>query len=256
MYRVVVTLLEPFPLLLTALGITLFIAWRRLPEHRRRLRWVWATYVLLLLDCLPVTAYYAASMLEEQFSRAGKLPPDTRVIVVLGGGVHPPDVRGGKHRLEQSSFYRIQRTAELYHAGPQCLVVVSGGRADPPRMPTSPAVLMADYLQATGVDPADVIVEDQSRNTEENVAFSVKILKERGLVDGVVLVSNATHLVRAELLFRRAGYRVTPIGCAYPTDHCAQGLWSFWPKPNAAAIHQEVAHEVLGIIWLWVRGKV
>ena len=256
MYRVIVSLLEPFPLLLLALGIALIVAWRRQSDQRRRLRWVAVAYLLLLMDCLPAVAYYSAHLLEDRFTRLDELPADTRAIVVLGGGVHPPDVKGGRDRLADNSFYRTQRAAELYHSGPRCLVIVSGGRVEPTDRMSPSSTLMAEYLIQTGVPPADIVIEDRSRNTAENVANSVQILKDRGLTEGVVLTSNATHLVRAELLFRRAGYRVTPIGCAYRTDQSSKGIWSFYPKPNAAAIHQEVAHEVLGIVWLWLRERL
>lgn len=255
MYRAVVTLLQPFPLLLLALGIVLWQLRRRAPEHRRRLRWALTIYLLLVVDCLPIVAYYSAGLLEWRFPRAAVRPPQTRAIVVLAAGVHPSKLAGVPDRLSEESFYRVHRAAELYHAGPPCAVLVSGGHSDPGRPFAPPAHLMADYLLRSGVDPADVLIEDRSRNTEENAQFSVQMLSERGLTDGVVLVSSATHLVRAQRLFRRAGCETTPIGCLYRTDECDRGIWAFWPRSKPAAIHQEVFHELLGMVWLMVRGR-
>jgi uncharacterized SAM-binding protein YcdF (DUF218 family) len=255
MYRVVVELLQPFPLLLVALGLMLWRLWLRAPERRRELRWAIGAYVLLLLDCLPLVAYFSAGLLEWQFPRTDTRPPEARVIVVLGAGVHPAKQPGGPTRLHDVSFYRAQHAALLYHAGPRCPVLVSGGNVDP-NSPHPPAArAMADYLLSTGVDPEDLLLEDRSRNTEENARLSVQMLNQRGLNDGVVLVSSATHLVRARHLFRRAGCETIPVGCAYRTDECDQGLWSLWPRTNPAAIHQEVFHELLGMLWLMVRGR-
>jgi uncharacterized SAM-binding protein YcdF (DUF218 family) len=256
MYQLLLRLLHPFPWLLIAVGFGLWRLHRRDPEHRRTWRWTWLAYALLVLDCLPITAYFTAGLLEWQYPRRYDLPADTQVIVVLGGGVLAAAEPGDRDRLAESSFVRAQFAAELYHDGPRCLVLVSGGHPQPNSQIASPAGLMAESLLAAGVDPSDLMIEDRSRNTAENAAATVALLKARGLTDGVVLVSGASHLPRAERLFRRLGCPVTPIGCAYRTDECRPGVWAFWPKSSAATINQEMVHEALGMAWYWLRGKL
>lgn len=255
MYEVVVNLLQPYPLLLVTLGIALWYVWRRVPDQRRHLRCVWTAWVLLVLNSLPIVAHYAAGLLEWRFPRIVTRPPEMRVIVVLGGGVIPAVAAGDHDRMSDRSLYRALAAAELYHAGTRCPVLVSGGHSDPIEPEREPAESMAEFLRQTGVDPADLIVENRSRNTAENAAFSAQILKERGLDEGIVLVTSATHLVRAEHLFRRAGCQTTPVGCRYRTDECDEGIWVIWPKVKSALIQQEVFHELLGMLWLMVRGQ-
>jgi uncharacterized SAM-binding protein YcdF (DUF218 family) len=72
----------------------------------------------------------------------------------------------------------------------------------------------------------------------------------------VVLVTAGTHLPRSVALFRREGIDVIPVGCAYRTEESERGVWNFWPRAAAASINQEVLHEVLGMVWLWLRGKL
>jgi len=256
MYQTLLHLLQPFPLCVVGLGLSLAVASWRSPDLRRRLRWAWLFYALLLVDCLPITAYFIAGALEWQYPRRMSRPEETKVIVVLGGGVYgaigPDDV----DRLSDSSIYRAQRAAELYRTGPSCTVIVSGGHADPTLNIASPATLMAEFLTRSGVDPADLIIEAESRNTAENAEFTAKVLRQHGWKDGVVLVTSAVHIPRSMLLFRRQGYDAIPVACSYRTQECEQGVFAFWPQSSAASANQEVVHEVLGMAWLWLRGKI
>ena len=65
-----------------------------------------------------------------------------------------------------------------------------------------------------GVDPARIIVEDQSRNTEENARFTAAIVhpepKQRWL-----LVTSAFHMPRAIGVFEKAGFDVVADPVAY-----------------------------------------
>jgi uncharacterized SAM-binding protein YcdF (DUF218 family) len=253
-YNILLQLLRPFPWLVVGVGIGLWVAGRGSPGPHRWRRLAWAVYVLLVLDCLPVTAYYVAGLLEWQFEHRNSRPQETRVIVVLGGGAKWVDDDRHHGRLDEGSLYRIQRAAELCREGPRCPVVITGGIAT--RDVAAPATLMGEFLTASGVDSADIIIETDSRNTEENARFTAEILRKHGWNDGVVLITSATHLPRSVALFRRERVEVIPVGCAYHTDEAQRGVWKFWPSPSAASSNQEVVHELLGMAWLWLRGKL
>jgi len=73
---------------------------------------------------------------------------------------------------------------------------------------------------ASGVIAERLLVEPDSRDTIGNAFNSAALLRARGL-DSVVLVSDAYHLPRARMLFRRAGLTVAA------TDHPP---WRGWPR--------------------------
>lgn len=254
MYALIQEVLKPFPLLMWLTGGLLIVAWRRSRESRRVWRLLFVIYGLLLLDSLPLTAYCTAGWLERSFPKVTARPEGTNVIVVLGGGVIQPRTVGDPTLPDYSTFTRTYRAWELYRDGPRCLILVAGGEPDP-RAPGEPAaIIMAELLRKAGVPAADILVEDQSRTTAENAEFAVRLLEERELTDGVLVVSTATHLWRAERLFRQRGVTVTPVGCDYYADQLPWTWTLFWPSGTAVSMNQHAWHEFLGAAWYWLRG--
>lgn len=70
---------------------------------------------------------------------------------------------------------------------------------------------MADYLTDSGFPADRLLLEDRSRNTEQNLDYSTALLAERGIQGPIAAVTNNFHAFRAALLMRRlgiAGYSV------------------------------------------------
>lgn len=132
-------------------------------------------------------------------------------IVVLGGAVCPPELGGSEIDLN-SAADRVWYAARLFHAGKAPMLILSGGY-DPERNAYSEARAMATFLADLGVPTQAVVLEEQSRNTRQNAAFSAALLKARG-IDRILLVTSALHMPRAVALFTAQGLQVIPA----PTD--------------------------------------
>lgn len=116
-------------------------------------------------------------------------------IVVLGSrlidGEVPPLLRS-----------RLDKALEIYRdTEPRPLLIPSGGQGHDEPHPEG--VAMGDYLLAAGADPADVAVEDQAVNTEENLRLSKKVFAASGRSGPLLAVTNNYHVLRAALLARR-----------------------------------------------------
>lgn len=72
------------------------------------------------------------------------------------------------------------RAAEIWHNRLAPVVVASGGvgRLTPPEWEKSEAAMFAQMLYDADVPRANVLVEDQSTNLPQNIAFSIDILKK------------------------------------------------------------------------------
>lgn len=242
------SVLQPFPLLVLTLGLALLIARRRDPEQRRSLHWPSLIYVLLLLDCLPMIGWLTAGTLERWFPRVLHRPENIAAIVVLGGGILPPAEDGEPTRPHIHSLQRALRAAELYHEGPPCPLIVSGGKPHPSEPGDCVAVAMAQVLRQAGVREEDLVVEVVSRNTFENAAESARWLKDHGIERNVLLVTTATHLPRSEPMFRQHGIEVIPAGCEYHLDEMPATLEMFLPKTSAVVANHQAWYEFWGIL--------
>lgn len=134
-------------------------------------------------------------------------------------------------------------TALTYLEGhPDMTVIVTGGKGDDEHQ--SEAQGMYDYLTAHGVDGAHIYKEDRSRNTWQNVNYTLDLMEKEGmeLTQDVMLVSNGFHLSRIQLLWDRARnarlanetYRDQYISTlAAPVSHAPSAVQMFFREPLA-----------------------
>ena len=155
-------------------------------------------------------------------------------IVVLGAG------RGGR------TLERLRYAASL-HRRTRLPLLVTGGRRTPDT-PTEGARMAQSLRNDFHVGVR--FVEDRSRNTAENAAYSAALLAPVGITR-IVLVTHATHMIRAVAAFEGQGLTVVPapIGRRYaPLTYIA-----FLPRASALARSVAAIHEYLGRVWYRLR---
>jgi uncharacterized SAM-binding protein YcdF (DUF218 family) len=154
-------------------------------------------------------------------------------VVVLGSGLIegqvPPLLAS---RLRKGRTVRDRSAA----AGLEPRMITSGGRG--PDEPVAEAEAMRDFLVDDGVPAASLLVEDRSRNTEENLQFSAELIAERGLAGPIAVVTSDFHALRAALLMRKAGLPGYAVG--------AGTARYFWPT----AVIREYAAVIRDHFWL------
>ena len=133
---------------------------------------------------------------------AGKVDSATEsdVIIVLGAGLRS-DGRPGWALTRRSL-----QGAQLWQQGLASKLLCSGGKAD--SYPRSEAAACREVLMRQGVPASAILLEEQSRSTEENAIYSRRILQDAGL-ESVILVSDSYHMLRAGWLFGRVGISTT-----------------------------------------------
>ncbi len=157
----------------------------------RRLRWrrivLVALGVWLIAEIILIFAIYIYGRTNDAQS--------SDVIILLG----PP--------LER----RVTHTLELWRHGFAPFILCTGGAYE--HLPTlTQAQDCYDQLTAAGVPSHAVVLEDASLSTEENAIYAREIMNAHGWQTGI-LVSDATHLLRAQWLFSRYGMEtfVSPV---------------------------------------------
>lgn len=74
-----------------------------------------------------------------------------------------------------------ERAAELYNQGYALMVICSGGFGKQTQFEKPEAEVFADILFKHSVPKENIIIENQSTNTGENVLFVKKLLSEKGI---------------------------------------------------------------------------
>lgn len=101
---------------------------------------------------------------------------------------------------------------QLKATGKKALLIMSGGQGDDEKLPE--AVAMKNYALSQGIPAADIITEENSKTTWQNLQFSKTIMTERiqGTPYNSAFVSNDYHIFRAGLMARKAGLKSEGIG--------------------------------------------
>ena len=226
--KVAIALISPLgAALVLALLALLLGAW-----HRRR--WALglgsAALVWLWLWSLPVASNWLIGQVEARYPVvAVQALPEAQAIVVLGGAMRAATLAQPLPGLGDASD-RVWHAARLYHAGKAPLLVLSGG-TDPHVNLTSEAEAMRVLLHDLGVPDSAMLLEGNSRTTQENARFTADLLRQRG-IDHILLVTSALHMSRAASHFEAVGLRVTPAA----TDHevnPAPGVLGWLPEAGA-----------------------
>jgi uncharacterized SAM-binding protein YcdF (DUF218 family) len=254
-YQVLHYLLQPFVFLYLCLGLSIAWVWWRQPPARRGLRLVILVYLVIPALATSVAHYFVLGSLERMYPPLDRRPADIQAIVVLSGDHLQPDSVRTSPEAGPASMYRCLRAAELYHDGPPCPVVVSGGLSAPNPVDVPCAQVMRDLLLRLGVKSSDLVVEDGSSDTHENAIAAAKILKEKKLAR-VLLVTDAAHLPRAVACFREQGIEVVPAGCRYRGTEIQPRLQSVLPATGEAQGVERAVREWLGLAWYKIRGWI
>ncbi|OGR30043.1 MAG: hypothetical protein A2139_04525 [Desulfobacca sp. RBG_16_60_12] len=243
------------------LGILILGLWCLWVTRRQRLGKGLVTLgaLLLLLMSLPFISSGLLTPLEYRYppllnpeivswGQNGSTSP--KWIVVLGGG-HVSDPRlPANSQISAAALGRVVEGVRLYKAIPGSKLLLSGGAVFDP---VPEAEVMARIAGLLGVNPQDIMLEMDSRDTADEAKIIAKII-DKGKC---ILVTSAAHMPRSMALFRKRGLQPIPA----PTDYLVQeGLrpapGRFFPGAGGLWQVQVAVHEYLGLVWAWLRGAI
>lgn len=152
---------------------------------------------------------------------------DPEVMVIFGCQVKP----WGPSVLLQD---RLDAALDYLEDHPDITVVVSGGQGSDE--PVSEAQCMYGYLTAHGADGEKIVLEDQSRNTWQNINNTLALMQEEQAAPTgkFILVSSDFHLARIKMLWNRAWPGTCSLSTlAAPVSHFPSQVKMFFREPLA-----------------------
>jgi uncharacterized SAM-binding protein YcdF (DUF218 family) len=210
----------------------------------------------LWVASMPLVATYALRTLEKTYPLLSvSETPSADVIIVLGGGVRPPNGDNPFPDFGDASD-RIVHGLRLLLAGKAQKILLVGAGNGWGSDTTSEGGAMSQVLQDLGVDAGAILIEEQSRNTFENALYAKQIWDREGFTSGL-LVTSALHMRRAADVFRKRHFSITPV----PIDARAGALETMMLLsilPDVRALEQTTfaLKEWLGLLVYKIRGWV
>lgn len=180
--------------------------------------------------------------------------PTADAIVVLGGAFSndptwPYPSAGG-------SIDRYWHGARLYHAGRAPVVILSGGRHPSRPDNLSEAESGVLFLMDMGVPREALRLDNQSRTTHDHIRYLQPMLAEAG-IERLLVVTSATHMRRAEAVFRQAGLNVVPVATGFSvSSDPVVTVRRYLPSISGLSGSTRVVHERVGY-WVYrMRGQL
>jgi uncharacterized SAM-binding protein YcdF (DUF218 family) len=246
-------ILPPVPLLL------LVLVGARLMLPRRGLGWfvIFVSVSLLWLSACAGAAHLLTQLALHPppamtSTRVAELKAEVRArrplaIVVLGGGLEPLAPEYGVSSLTAASLERLRYGLWLSRET-GAPVAFSGGIGWAQAGSATPEAQIAARIAAQEFGRPIKWLEDQSRDTRDNAARSIGLLKQAG-IEHVLLVTHGWHMPRSRRAFEQAAagsirIEVAPIGLA---GRVSTSTLSWLPTAEGATQVRNVLRELLGL---------
>ena len=177
-----------------------------------------ASLLLLAVFGLSPLANGIILPLEERFPawRDGGAAPAG--IIALGGALDTVVSAARDEVILNEAAERMTIVAELARRFPQARIVFSGGSGRIIYDGPTEAALAARLFESFGIARERILLEDRSRDTDENGRFTRDLVKPKP-GERWLLVTSAHHMPRSIAVFRAAGFAVE----AYPVDFRTRG---------------------------------
>lgn len=185
-----------------------------------------AFYTILSIGILAIVIL--CSLISSTYTDEGK--PGLDYIIVLGAQIRPD---GPSVVLR----YRLDAAVEYLEENPDTKCIVSGGQGV--NEPVTEAKGMAEYLMQHGIEADRILLEDQSRNTLQNMRFSMALMEDPEASVGIV--TNDFHLYRAVQIAKKQGL---------------QNVCGIAAHSNRLYLPNNVFRECMGILKDWIFGNL
>lgn len=241
--------LSPVNLVILLAALAVLLAFTRFARFGRWLG-AFAMLGLLLLAFSPLPRI-AIRPLENRFPQQDAAKGPVTGIIVLGGAI---GVARGDITMNFAAS-RMTKAVELARLHPEAKVVFTGGGAN---LLSTVVETEADgarlLFEALGLPPERLIMEDKSRNTRENAAFTRRLVDPKP-GERWLLVTSAWHMPRSMGVFRKAGFQVE----AFPVDYFSANEPADFVRPYREAsrglnIAENGLKEWAGLVAYWAAG--
>ncbi len=236
--KIITFFVEPYGVILLLLSIGLFFLFTN-KDRLAKITLV-TSFLLYLFISYPVVSNLLVQNLENTYPTYN-YDKKIQYIHVLGSGHNGDNSQPVSSNLGESSIKRVIEGIVIHKKTPGSKLIFTGyeGTTDTPN-----AIMNEKLAILLGVEKENIITGPKAKDTKEEAEFTKSLLNEN---DKFVLVTSASHMPRAIMLFKSLG--LNPI--AAPTNFKKFDCDNIFDIPGAGSmeISRLAIHEYIGILW-------
>jgi uncharacterized SAM-binding protein YcdF (DUF218 family) len=209
--------------------------------------------LFLFLGYSPLSNFFLSKI--EDYIQPSKFPIQQLTGVVVLGGSFETGLES-KERNQvflNSSGERLTKALEIYKKNPRILILFSGFSNSIKPEGWSESDMAKKFFLDQGVRVDNLILENQSRNTFENIKYSKDIITNYKGTWG--LVTSANHMPRSFFAFKKQGLILEPIHVDYKTG-TSRMFWINFDISFGLRNWSIVLHELIGISYYKLTNKI
>jgi uncharacterized SAM-binding protein YcdF (DUF218 family) len=191
----------------------------------------------------------------EDYIQPSKYPVQQLTGVVILGGSFNSGV-DSKERNQVSlnnSAERLTKALEIYKKNPKILILFSGYSKELKPQGWSESDMAKKFFLDQGVKIDNLIFENQSRNTFENIKYSKDVIANYKGTWG--LITSANHMPRSFFTFKKQALILEPISVDYKTG-TRQMFWINFDISLGLSNWKIMLHELIGFVYYKVTNKI
>lgn len=224
--KALIFLISPFVWFCAAIGFHFFT---KNPIWKKRTKW------FAIISFI----FFSNTFIFSEFCRLWEVPGkhsseigNYDVAIVLGGmSEYNNDIKTLSIRR---SGDRIFQALRLYKEGKVKKIMISGDSGYITDRGLKEASRMKEILVSFGVPATDIITEEKSKNTHENAAYSIQILKQQyPHFKKFLLVTSGMHMRRSLACFEKSGLKCDGFSTDLYAPRTRSLFWDQYFIPNA-----------------------
>ncbi|MBN2516197.1 MAG: YdcF family protein [Deltaproteobacteria bacterium] len=172
-----------------------------------------------------------------------------KYVVVLGAGHISDPSLPVTSQISDDSLIRLTEGIIIHRKNMASKLVLSGGIVFDS---ISDSEMMARVAEELGIDRNDIIMEAESKDTEDEVRFIKRIVKDNPFV----LVTSANHMPRAMAMFQKLGLDPIPAPTRHYVKRGTGEPHDYFPWAMNLAKAEAAFHEYFGMIWAKLSGQI
>jgi uncharacterized SAM-binding protein YcdF (DUF218 family) len=209
--------------------------------------------LFLFFGYTPLSNFFLSKL--EDYIQPSKYPVQQLTgVIVLGGSFNSGLESKERNEVSlNSSAERLTKALEIYKKNPRLLILFSGFSGELKPQGWSESDMAKKFFLDQGVKIDNLIFENQSINTFENIKYSKDIIAYYKGTWG--LITSANHMPRSFFTFKKQGLILEPISVDYKTG-TSRMFWINFDISTGLSNWNIILHELIGITYYKITNKI